>query len=269
MEIAITIDIEKDLGYHDSYLGIDEGLPLVLDILNQNRLRATFFVSGETAHYLNQKGALREIVMRGHEVGSHGFRHTDYRRWSFEKIREEICTSKSVIEDLSGISVKGYRAPQFLVSEKVIRAVGECGFRYDSSLPDPSGISAARVLRHVGTGDEIIRTIRQAGLQEFPIGSLPVLKIPHGLLWINLAGLGTYQRLFNRMRHDFLIFYLHGFDLVRQKNRLRLDLMRKVFYLKNQDGIGELFRELIEFWTMRGVTFVRLDERLTSLHLSP
>jgi peptidoglycan/xylan/chitin deacetylase (PgdA/CDA1 family) len=263
MRIAITVDIERDIGFTDSHFGIDEGLPFLLEVFRNNHIQATLFISGKAVDYLQQGHFLQEITRESHEVASHGYAHTDYRDWSYQKIREEICRSKKVLEDATGQRVKGFRAPQFLISEKVVRAVKECGFLYDSSLPDVSGVSAARLLRRVHTDTALLKSITEEGLREFTIDSIPVLRVPHGLLWINLISLKVYKLLFSAAGKDPYIFFMHPFDLIHNKSRVPLDFKRKIFYLKNQTRIYSLLEQIIQFWRDRGIEFIKLEDAFT------
>jgi hypothetical protein len=261
MKIAITVDIEKDIGFMDSHYGIDEGLPFILDILKRNHIKATFFINGEIIDYLSAGGFLKRISEDSHEIASHGYRHTDYREWDYEKIRDEICKSKNVLETCVGTTVRGYRAPQFLLSPDVVRAIEECGFTHDSSLPDISGISAAK-MRKVSINKTLIKALVESKIKEFPIDSVPVVRIPHGILWVNFVTFSLYKLLFRFSKKDFMIFYMHAFDLVRNKRRVKLNFKRSVFYLRNQSGIYDLFEKLIRFWVLKGVEFVKLEDQV-------
>jgi peptidoglycan/xylan/chitin deacetylase (PgdA/CDA1 family) len=263
VRIAITVDVEKDIGFTDTCYGIEEGLPLILDLFRKNSIKATFFISSQAVEDLQRKGFFGQLIKDSHEIASHGYTHTDYRGWQYEEIKEEILKSKKVLEKFTGDDVTGYRSPQFLINREIIRAIKESGFAYDSSIPAVGGISAAR-MRRVKVDRELLDSIRGSGLREFPIDSMPVLKVPHGLLWINLISFGLYEILFGLSRKDFMVFYMHPFDLVRNKRRVKLDLKRKVFYLKNQDGISGLLENLIRFWISREVTFVRLEDEIRS-----
>ena len=262
MKIAITVDIERDIGFTDSHFGIDEGLPFLLEIFRKNDIQATLFISGKAVNYLQQSHYLREMTRDSHEIASHGYVHTDYRDWPYQKIKDEICRSKRVLEDATGRQVKGFRAPQFLLSEKVVRAIKECGFLYDSSMPDVSGISAAKLLRRVHTDTALLKRITDEGLREFAIDSIPVLRVPHGLLWINLITFKMYKFIFPAEGKNPYVFFMHPFDLVRNKRRVSLDLKRKIFYLKNQNHIYILLERVIQFWKGKGIEFIKLADAI-------
>jgi peptidoglycan/xylan/chitin deacetylase (PgdA/CDA1 family) len=258
MNIAVTVDVEKDLGFLDSRIGVDEGLPVLLDLFRRYGVTGTFFVSGEILPHLVKTGFLRSISSDGHEIGAHGNRHADYRDWPYEDILHEIRSSKVMIENSLSAVIPGFRAPQFLINARIIRAVKESGFRYDSSCPAPGGIGAARFLRRVKVDASLMETIRRTGVREFPIDSVPLLKLPHGLLWINLISLTAYRWLFRLMKNDMSVFYLHPFDVAPHKERVPLDLKRRLFYLKNRGNISSLLEDLIRFWIRRGARFVTL-----------
>jgi peptidoglycan/xylan/chitin deacetylase (PgdA/CDA1 family) len=263
MRIAVTVDLENDLGSGESRYGVEEGLPVILDLFERYGVSATFFVSGMTLDYLMKSGALTVIGLKGHEIASHGHSHADYRPLEGSLILDELKRSKQCLEDGTGREVIGFRAPQFLLDGKVLDAVRECGFRYDSSLPDPSGLSVARHLRKVRVDDDLLAKISGSGVQEFPIDSLPGLRVPHGLLWVNLVSFPLYKVLFDRMRKEVITFYLHPFDIIRHKERIPLDLKRKLFYLKGGNDIPGLLEGLLTFWRSRGTGFMRLCDLLT------
>ena len=261
MKLCFTVDLENDLGFLGSRFGIDEGMPLLLPLLKRHGVAATFFVSGDALGALRESGLVGELIRGGHEIASHGFRHTDYRPWSYRDILAEVRRSKEELEALAGVEVTGYRAPQFLISAPYLRALRECGFRYDSSFPDPSGISAAR-MRRVRVDRELAEAA--VGLAEFGIDSLPWLRVPHGLLWINAVTFPLYRLLFPGLarERELATFYLHPFDLVRDKGRVPLDLKRKIFYLRNGDCAPRLLDALLLLWRESGVEFVRMGDQL-------
>lgn len=261
MKIAITVDLEKDIGFMNSYYGIDEGLPFLLDILRDNNIKATFFINCEAIEYLHNKDFLNRILKDSHEIASHGYHHNDYRIMPYNEMKNDICLSKKIIEEYTGRTIKGYRAPQFLINTNIIRAVKECGFLYDSSLPDISGISAAK-MRKVKIDKTLLNTFEKKGMKEFQIDSIPIIKVPHGLLWINFISFQLYKLLIYSMKREFFIFYLHPFDLIENKRRIKMNLKRKVFYLKNENSIKNLLRKLLNYWKSAGINFVKLEDEL-------
>lgn len=263
MKIAVTVDLENDLGFRESRFGIDEGMPVLLALLERHGIRGTFFVSGACLDHLKRSGLLGELVRLGHEIASHGLSHADYRGWPHGKLLDEVRRSKEMIEEAVEREVLGYRAPQFLIDPPYLAALKECGFRYDSSFPDPRGIGAAS-LRKMRVGRDLSLAVERLGLHEFVVDSVPFLRVPHGLLWVNALTPALYRRLFPGFHRELAVFYLHPFDLIRDKGRVPLDLKRRVFYLRNGDRAAELLEDLVSFWKQRQVSFVRLADLLPS-----
>ena len=93
--------------------------------------KATFFILGWIAERLPH--LVREIHDRGHEIASHGFSHALSYNQSKDVLKDDLNKSKSLLEDLIGSSVVGYRAPSFSIDDDVLRVIEESGFLYDSS----------------------------------------------------------------------------------------------------------------------------------------
>jgi len=110
-------------------------LPRILETLAAMEVRATFFWVGWAAKRYPE--LVKETVSYGHEIASHGWSHTSLFRLSPQEFRREIRQSKSLLEDLSGREVLGYRAPTYSITPKTIwglEILAEEGFRYDSSI---------------------------------------------------------------------------------------------------------------------------------------
>jgi len=95
-------------------------------------IEATFFVLGWIAERLPH--LIREIQARGHEVASHGYDHVLCREQSAEDLKHDLSKSKKLLEDITGRSVYGYRAPGFSISRDILSLVEEAGYLYDSSF---------------------------------------------------------------------------------------------------------------------------------------
>ncbi len=257
MNISITIDVEKDLGSVDTFYGIDEGLPLILDVFKKNNIKATFFISGEVADYLEKNRYIYEIVKFNHEIASHGYYHNDYRNYPLDKIRKELMLSKEILNSFTKEPIIGFRAPQFRINEKIINVLKELDFKYDSSVPAPNSISGASILRNVKISYEEIKYFEKMGIKEFQINSIPFIKLPHGLLWVNLIGLNFYKFLFKKLNNeDLIIFYLHPFDVMKNKRKFKYPtLIEKIFYNIKSNNSIELFLEIINFWKSKNVKF--------------
>jgi polysaccharide deacetylase family protein (PEP-CTERM system associated) len=80
---------------------------------------------------------VKECVNRGHEVASHGYSHRLIYRMTRDEFQEEAVRSRSLLEGISGIAVRGYRASGFSVTEQTpwfFEELARAGYYYDSSV---------------------------------------------------------------------------------------------------------------------------------------
>ena len=107
----------------------------LLDMLDETNIRATFFVVGNVAE--TYPGLVREVVRRGHEVGSHTYSHELIFRMQPAAFKADMERSLAGLQDLTGQPILGFRAPEFSVGHLrhwCFEILTELGFRYDSSV---------------------------------------------------------------------------------------------------------------------------------------
>lgn len=107
----------------------------VLDLFASHGAKATFFVLGWIAE--RHPALVRRIVAEGHELASHGYDHTRVHNFSPEEFRADVVKTKGILEDISGIELRGYRAPSYSINARNLWALdvlGETGHRYSSSI---------------------------------------------------------------------------------------------------------------------------------------
>src|SRR4030095_16456170 len=107
----------------------------LLDILDRERVRATFFVLGWVAE--RHPALVREIASLGHEIACHGYGHRMIQHLSRPEFERDVTRAKRALEDAVGRPVLGYRAPTFSIMRATLWSLDvlvEAGFRYDSSI---------------------------------------------------------------------------------------------------------------------------------------
>ena len=107
----------------------------LLDRLGEKGVRGTFFVLGWLA--AREPEVVRRITREGHELASHGWDHKRVPAQTPGEFRISVRNSRSLLEDLSGTPVRGFRAPSFSIVpglEWALDVLIEEGYRYDSSL---------------------------------------------------------------------------------------------------------------------------------------
>ncbi|WP_280714525.1 polysaccharide deacetylase family protein [Kitasatospora sp. MAP5-34] len=154
-------------------LTIDDGpdpthTPIVLSILKQHGIRATFFLVGENA--AAHPGLVREIAQQGHHVANHTWTHPDLRQLPDAQVRDELERTSDVLQKATGKPPTWFRSPGGDWCKVALRTCSELGMRpmgwsvdpRDWSRPGTSKITtrvlgAVRpgsiVLNHDGGGD--------------------------------------------------------------------------------------------------------------------
>lgn len=107
----------------------------LLDRFDEWGARGTFFTLGWIAR--RHPALVREIVSRGHELASHGMDHRMLTEQTPESFRSDALDSRSLLEDVGGVPVIGFRAPSYSVNRATLWAIdvlSETGYAYDSSV---------------------------------------------------------------------------------------------------------------------------------------
>jgi peptidoglycan/xylan/chitin deacetylase (PgdA/CDA1 family) len=118
------------------------GLPLILELLAQKAVRATFFIPG--VNVTLHPAAVASIIRDGHEVASHGYTHTRPSRLTRDEERRELQRSVKLLT-AAGAVVTGYRSPGWDASPSTLDLLEEQGLVYASQFMDD-----LRPYRHPG-----------------------------------------------------------------------------------------------------------------------
>ena len=204
---------------------VERNVDAILEILDEHRAQATFFTLGWMAE--RYRDMVRSIVAQGHELASHGYAHQRATDQSPQEFYQDITRAKSLLEDVGGIAVQGYRAPSFSIGRTNLWAqstLKKAGYRYSSSVypirHDHYGMPDAPRFAFYPDGAD--------GLLELPVTTVSLFNrnLP--------AGGGGYFRLLpysvsrwclrrvNTVDRQPCIFYFHPWEIdpgqPRQKN---------------------------------------------------
>ena len=112
--VALTFDDGPDPVSTPSFLRLLDGLDV----------RATFFVLGR---HLGDRGLLREMADRGHEIGVHGWDHRPVHRPN--SLHDGIARTRDLVADATGAPVARYRPPYGLLTPASWWAANRAGLR--------------------------------------------------------------------------------------------------------------------------------------------
>jgi len=239
-KLALTVDVEDwyhipsvtgspfsvypDVGaFFKSWKGrydyLTEPTIRVLDIFDRYDVKGTFFVVADVVEYY--PGLVEKIVERGHEIGCHGLHHECYidpktkaPLFDVEEFTKRTREAKSLLEEVSGQKVIGYRAPNALIGSWMLKELPKIGFRYDSSVSANSFISKTD-MEHGFSSKPMI--VNEDGFTEFPFPYWEVwsIKIPtSGGPYLRFLGSRIILKgLIQSLERGSTTFYFHPIDI--------------------------------------------------------
>lgn len=230
----------------------------ILELLNRYQVRGTFFVLGWVAERFPE--LVREIHRSGHEIGSHSYRHQLIYSMTPDEFRQDLELSCDVLEQITGLPVRLFRAPSFSITKESLWALDiliERGIEIDSSIfpvrHDIYGIPDAEVLPHClerscGTIAEIPGTVFQFLGRNVPIGGGGYFRIfPFSLTISKLRQLNTQlQRSFN--------FYIHPWEVDPLQPRISVPWKSRFRHYTNLGKTELRLRRLLEEFRFGPIT---------------
>jgi polysaccharide deacetylase family protein (PEP-CTERM system associated) len=112
-------------------LRVERNMDRMLELMAERGVSATCFVLGWIADRC--PSLVARIAAEGHEVASHGYDHDLVTNLSPKAFRADVERSKKRLEEIAGVEVRGYRAPNFSITDWSIPILQEVGYAYDSS----------------------------------------------------------------------------------------------------------------------------------------
>ena len=257
LPLGISLDLDNQWSYmkihgdagwekYPSYFDIF--VPHVLDVLDQLKLKITFFIVGKDASLEKNHAMLRLITARGHSVGNHSMSHDSWLHlFPKEKIAEEINGAHDVIATVTGKGPIGFRGPGFCSSPVILDLLIERGYTYDASIL-PTWLGPLGRIYYFWKSDlskeekeqrrELFGKFRDGlrpvkaftctlpsgkSILEIPVSTIPLLKVP-----FHLSYLLYLSRFSPALMHAYLTvaitlckitrtapsFLLHPLDLV-------------------------------------------------------
>jgi peptidoglycan/xylan/chitin deacetylase (PgdA/CDA1 family) len=140
-QVALTFDVAR---------GKTEAVNMLLQILEQNQAKATFFVTGDWAK------KHPEVVARmsgdGHDVMNYGNTHEKMTGLSLQEVQLNMQSAAAVIQEYTGKYPALFRAPYGVYNDTILQAarqMGIVGIQWDIDTLDYKNLSAARMVKRV------------------------------------------------------------------------------------------------------------------------
>jgi len=221
-QVSAFEDIIAPEDWNNMEQRVERNTSHLLDILNKNSTKATFFIVGWIAEKFPH--LVQAIHSQGHVIGCHSYWHRKVYTLTPDEFRTDTLRAKSILETIIKEPVLGYRAPSYSITEKSLWALDilkELGFTYDSSIfpiyHDTYGIPGAPRFAYQHPN----------GLFEYPLSTALLFGQP-----IPISG-GGYFRLFpywftrkalkaiNQKEGKPFIFYLHPWEIDPEQPRMQ------------------------------------------------
>lgn len=114
--VALTFDISWG----------EKMAPKVLDILKQEDVKATFFLSGPWAK--RHVDLVKRIQADGHEIESHGQEHVDLNTLGREGAARNIAAAHAILQELTGRAPTYIRPPNGAFNKESVQAARDLGY---------------------------------------------------------------------------------------------------------------------------------------------
>jgi len=228
---------------------VEKNTGRLLDILDEYGVKGTFFVLGWEAE--QRPRMIEEIVARGHEIGSHGYRHRLVYSMTPTECRDDILRSKELLERITDAPVAGFRAASYsIVAESLwcLDVLIDAGFTYDSSIfpihHDRYGIPGAPRFPHVlerprGRIVEFpLSTVQRFGLTCPIAGGAYLRFLPSRVMRSGI-------RRINEVEKQPAIIYLHPWEIDPGQPRLAAPLKSRLRHYTNLGQTESKLRRLL------------------------
>jgi len=250
----MTIDVDPPISTIPSFI-IKQGVIHLLKLLDENGIKATFFVPAVVAKKFSV--TVIEIAKRGHEVACHGLRHDPYE--ATLKISKQIQIIKKatkIIQSVIGFRPVGFRAPLFKFNENCWIALQENGYIYDSSVVCSPFYGKHKIFLPTKPFHIHIPEQSNGSLLEIPVSTNPFLPFPLGGTWIRIFG-SRWSKIGIKMgfiSQTPVVFYIHPKDVVPRKYG------RKWYYYRNTGNCMKMLEEVIKYAKQNGAKFLKAIE---------
>lgn len=97
----------------------DEYTTELLDILKENNVKATFFMTGEWVEKYPE--SVKRMAAEGHELGNHSQNHKNMSKLSKEENLEEIMQVHNKVKEITGIEMNVFRPPYGDYDDELIK----------------------------------------------------------------------------------------------------------------------------------------------------
>ena len=229
MTVYFTVDVEHDCPpYLTTWRGIETGMPQLISMLDEERVRATFFTTGDVAR--RYPALMRTLVDAGHEIGSHGDTHRSFAELSEAEADREILESSRTLRAFGPVT--SFRAPFLRFPARLVPLLERHGYGVDSSQGRHKHLRAAVHFDH------------------------EVLRVPASVTSSTLRWPAPLRDALLARLNDPVVLFVHPWEFVDfRSSALRWDCR-----FKTGAAALDSARSALRFFRTRGATFRLMRE---------
>ena len=242
-----------------------DGLDEYIQILDKNHIKSTLFTVGDLAPRIVDR--LQNYIGRGHSLAMHSYSHIAPMLVPVEQFREKTARAKEKMRNLFGVDVVGFRAPCFSMDKARLDVLQELGFRYDSSHLDYQ-LARHTVKLDLHNFQQLRDNIfRRNNFYEFGLSKEKLFGYPFPISgggYVRLTNWGFIKAMIKHYIHqnDYYVFYLHPFELTKQKVPFLKELKSydKYYIKQGIRAYGRRIERIIEMLKKNGYEFVTFEQ---------
>lgn len=229
MRVFLTIDVEQDCPpFRDTYRGIIEGLPRLLQLLDSEQIPATFFTTGDVAR--RYPDITKKMVDGGHELGCHGDTHARLDRMTDDEAFEDLNRATETLRQFYPVS--SFRAPNLQLPKTCLKHLKKLRYKIDSSE---------------GRHKNPFIKVRS---------ELDIFRIPASTTSLTLRAPKFIRNFFLKRLKDPVVLMVHPWEFVDLcHERLRFDCR----YKTGAESLAAL-NETIRFFKAKNTTFLKIQQ---------
>ncbi len=144
IQVIFGLDMETDIGsWTVEYEGVKHGTPKLLELFEDQEVKATFFWVGQTAK--ENPDMVKRTAQAGHETGAHSLFHETVGESIFpvpgvnpildSELEGRLRLTGEYIQEACGIYPKSFRSPRLFGGTHVVRTLEKLGYIADASYP--------------------------------------------------------------------------------------------------------------------------------------
>lgn len=248
---------------------VNSSTRVILELLEKVNAKGTFFFVGWIAE--REPQLVKDVQAAGHEIASHGYGHIIPTTMTMNDFREDAKRALGILQDLTGTSVAGYRAPCFNIDNGRLDILASLGFRFDSSY------HPFRLHDRYGTfevGPQLAPGVLQLanGMVEFPLTMAqwgPVLIPVSGGGYFRQYPGALFRSLFRMALGNLELgrsLYLHSWEFDPEHPRVQgVDFLSRFRHYNGLKKTLPRMRKFIRMLLNHGVQFSTMSRYLNDL----